>query len=209
MKVWNRLAGSFLTAFFLYSLNISQGYAAGAQILRGNIPPAVTTLQPAGRLSATNFLNLAIGLPLRNQAALSNLLQQIYDPASPNYRHYLTPEQFAERFGPTERDYQTVIAFANANGLRVTGTHPNRMLLDVRGSVTDVERALHVTMRTYRHPTENRIFFCAGHRTFVGFDRSSFAYKRTGQLFTAAPAFCGQAAAQWTKRFPECVAGRF
>ena len=38
----------------------------------------------------------------------------------PNYHHYLTPEQFTERFGPTEQDYQAVIAFAKANGLTVT-----------------------------------------------------------------------------------------
>jgi uncharacterized repeat protein (TIGR03803 family) len=103
-------------------------------------------------------LNLAIGLPLRNQEALTNRLRQIYDPASPNYRHYLTPEQFTEQFGPTEKDYQAVISFAKANGLTVTATHPNRMLVDVSGSVTDIERALHVTLRVYQHPTEKRMF---------------------------------------------------
>ena len=85
-------------------------------------------------------LNLAIGLPLRNEQALDDLLQQIYDPASPNFRHYLTPEQFTEQFGPTEQDYQAVIDFAKANGLTVTGTHPNRVVLDVSGSVADIER---------------------------------------------------------------------
>ena len=104
-------------------------------------------------------MNLAIGLPLRNQEALTNLLQQIYDPASPNFHHYLTPEEFTAQFGPTEQDYQAVIDFARANGLTVIGTHPNRMLLDVSGKAADIEKALHVTLRTYRHPTENRDFF--------------------------------------------------
>ena len=67
-------------------------------------------------------MKLAIGLPLRNQAALTDLLQQIYDPASPNYQHYLTPEEFTAQFGPTEQDYQKVIDFAQANGLAVTRT---------------------------------------------------------------------------------------
>jgi subtilase family serine protease len=112
-----------------------------------------------GSFPGTNRLNLAIGLPLRNPEELTNLLRQIYDPASPNYRHYLTPAQFTEQFGPTEKDYQAVIAFARAKGMTVTGTHPNRMLVDVSGPVADIERALHVTMRTYRHPTENRMFY--------------------------------------------------
>lgn len=119
------------------------------------------------RFPSTNHLRLVIGLPLRNQAALSNLLRQIYDPASPNYHHYLTPEQFTKRFGPTEADYQAVIAFARTNGLQITSAHPNRVLLDVDGTVTDVEHALHVTLRTYRHPTEGRLFFCAGHRAVL------------------------------------------
>jgi len=134
-------------------------HAANTQILRWHVPAAVKALPPLGRFPGTNHLNLAIGLPLRNQTALSNLLQQIYDPASPNYHHYLTPSQFAERFGPTEKDYQAVIAFAKTHGLKVTATHPNRVLLDVTGPVTNVEKALHVTLRTYRHPSDNRTFF--------------------------------------------------
>jgi hypothetical protein len=129
------------------------------QRLHGHIPEAVSHLQPMGRFPGTNRLNLAIGLPLRNEEALDNLLQQIYDPASPNYRQYLTPEKFTEMFGPTEQDYQAVIDFAKTNGLTVTGMSANRVLLDVSGSVADIEKAFQVTMRTYRHPKENRMFY--------------------------------------------------
>src|SRR5208282_3058253 len=69
------------------------------------------------------------------------------------------PEQFADQFGPTEQDYQALIAFTKANGLTVTATHPNRIVLDVRGSVTDIEKAFHVTMRVYQHPKEARTFY--------------------------------------------------
>jgi Pro-kumamolisin, activation domain len=58
-------------------------------------------LKPIGPLDKTQELNLAISLPLRNQAGLTQLLQQISDPKSPNYRHYLTPAQFTAQFGPT------------------------------------------------------------------------------------------------------------
>ena len=127
--------------------------------LHGHVPLALLRLQPKGRLSADTNLSLAIGLPLRNQEALNSLLQQIYDPTSPNYHHFLTSEEFTAQFGPTEDDYQKVIQFAQANGFAVTRTHGNRMLVDVRGKVSDVEKAFHVTMRTYQHPTEARDFF--------------------------------------------------
>jgi kumamolisin len=52
-----------------------------------------------------------------------------------------------------------VIRFAKANGFRVVGTSRNRMNLDVTGSVDAIERAFHLTMGVYQHPTEDRTFF--------------------------------------------------
>src|SRR3974390_2144295 len=135
------------------------GQAADRQAVRLHLLAAVTRLQPLKAMDSSRHLNLAIGLPLRNQEALNQLLRQIYDPASPNYHHYLTSEQFTERFGPSPEDYQAVMAFAKDNGLTVTAEHPNRMLVDVSGSVTDIERVLHVKMQVYQHPTESRTFY--------------------------------------------------
>jgi len=132
---------------------------AVVQIVTGAVPAAVAQLQPTGSLPVTTNLNLAIGLPLRNQAALSTLLQQLYDPTSPKYRHYLTPAQFTAQFGPTVHDYQALINFVKANGLTVTSQHPNRVLLDVQGSVANIEKAFHLTMRVYQHPTDARLFY--------------------------------------------------
>jgi subtilase family serine protease len=131
------------------------------QVFRDEMPAAVSQLhlQPMGRLPGSQGLHLAIGLPLRNPQILDDLFAQIYDPTSTNYHHYLTPEQFTEQFGPTERDYETVINFARTNGLTVTTTYPNRILVDVSGSVAAVENVFHVTLRVYRHPTENRTFY--------------------------------------------------
>ena len=131
----------------------------GMKTLSGHVPAVVPQLQAKGLLSATTNLDLAIGLPLRNREALTNLLRQIYDPSSTNYHRYLSPEQFTAQFGPTEQDYQAVVDFARTNGLTVTRTYSNRMLVDVRGKAADVQNAFHVTLRVYRHPTEARDFF--------------------------------------------------
>jgi uncharacterized repeat protein (TIGR01451 family) len=148
-------------AWLLSGVAIFADVASGAEMvsLNGHVPSVVSRLTAKGSLPGTNQLNLAIGLPVRNPQDLSNLLEQVYDPASVNYHKYLTPDQFTARFGPTEQDYQSVIDFAQANGLVVTGTHPNRMLLDVQGKASDVERAFNVSLKVYRHPTENRDFY--------------------------------------------------
>ena len=133
--------------------------AADRRVIQSSWPAVVAHLTPVGQPTNGTRLNLALGLPVRNPAALTSLLHDIYDPASPEFHHYLTPDQFTARFGPTEADYQSVLDFARANGWQVTATHPNRLLLDVSGTVPEVERALHITLHTYRHPTENRTFF--------------------------------------------------
>src|SRR5580658_10051412 len=84
------------------------------QRLQGHVPAAAAHLTPVGRLEAARELKLAVGLPLRNKEALTNLLQRIYDPASPDYHHYLTPARFADAFGPTSEDYQAIKAFTLA-----------------------------------------------------------------------------------------------
>jgi Pro-kumamolisin, activation domain/Divergent InlB B-repeat domain len=141
-------------------LFLSAGFAPAAQtILPGHVPAAVAHLNPINAVPATARFNLAIGLPLRNQAAMEKLLQQISDPASPNYRHYLTPEQFTEQFGPSQEDYERVLNFARTNGLTVTATFSNRMVVAVSGAVSDIDKAFQVTMQVYQHPTESRTFY--------------------------------------------------
>jgi uncharacterized repeat protein (TIGR03803 family) len=144
----------------LLALN-SPCVAVERQTLRGHLPEAVAllNLEPVGRLPATNRLRLAIGLPLRNTNALNQLLQDMYDPASPQFRRYLTPEEFTEKFGPTQQDYDAVAQFAKSHGLEITTIHSNRVLLDVAGQVADIEKAFQITMRTYQHPREARQFY--------------------------------------------------
>ena len=158
IRLLNRITIVWPAALLSLSLT-TPTRAVGAQIIQGQVPAAVARLLPFGRLPATERLNLAIGLPLRSREELDALLQQIYDPASTNYHHYLTPQQFTEKFGPTGQDYQAVIEFANSNGLAIVGTYSNRVVLDVNGSVSNIERAFQITLRTYRHPTEPRDFF--------------------------------------------------
>jgi len=151
-------AGIWATLFLLLMANAR---AAQRQVLGGHLVGAVSafSLQPIGTLPGSTNLDFVIGLPLRNTDALADLLDQLYDPSKPQYHHWLTPDEFATQFGPTEQDYQGVVDFAKSSGFTITGTHPNRTLLDVRGSVTDIEKALGVKLRVYQHPSEAREFY--------------------------------------------------
>jgi len=134
-------------------------WGADLRVLPGHVPKVVAGLTPTGRPAATKVLRLAIGLPLRDPAGLANFVAQVADPTSPGYRQYLSREELTARFGPTAADYEGVKEFARTNGLTIAGTTANRLILDVTGPVAAVERAFHLTLHTYRHPTEARDFY--------------------------------------------------
>ena len=129
------------------------------QVLSGHVPKITRMLSTPGRLDANHHLEVAIGLPLRNRGQLTNLLADIYNPSSPNFRHFLKPDEFTAAFAPSVEDYQAVMDFAKAHQLKISHTHPNRTLVRVSGSVKEIENAFHVHLQTFNHPKENRSFF--------------------------------------------------
>jgi subtilase family serine protease len=156
VKIQTFIAAALLAASVVLS---APAGTVKPQVIKSHVLSITKRLAPIRRLDSGTRLNLAIGLPLRNQAELTNLLQALYQPGNAKFRHYLTPEQFVSRFGPSDEDYQKVIVFAKSQGLIVKGTHSNRTLLDVSGSVADIEKALHIHMLVYQHPGEARTFF--------------------------------------------------
>lgn len=125
--------------------------------LRDNLSPLVARAALMGRAGANERIQFSIALPVRNQAQLDEFLTSLYTPGSLFYRQYLKTGEFAERFGPTQADYDAVIDFVKKQGLEVVGTHSNRMVLEVAGTSDKVETAFGVRMMRYR-ANSGRVF---------------------------------------------------
>jgi subtilase family serine protease len=123
--------------------------------------------QFVSRLPETQSMRIDIVLPLRDQAGLDSFLQELYDPSSPSYRHFLTVQEFTAKFGPTQEQYDTVVAYAKAHGLAVVGGTHDGMDVQAEGSVGNIERAFHLSLNVYQHPTENRTFFAPDREPMV------------------------------------------
>ncbi len=147
----------FLTSLMGGFFPTEAAHAQRQQLPKSFAAPASAPV--VGQLPASQQIGLSISLPLRNVQELQTFLQQLHDPSSPQYGKFLTVQQFTERFGPTEADYNKVIAYAKSNGMTVTRTHINRLLLNVSAPVSAINKTFAVTMRQYKHPTENRMFF--------------------------------------------------
>ena len=97
--------------------------------LTGQTVPLVNHAQLLGATSGQQQLQLSIGLQMRNKQELDGLLSGIYDPRSPLYHHFLTPQQFAAQFAPTQAEQQQVIDYLHSQGLTVTNVAPNGLLI--------------------------------------------------------------------------------
>jgi subtilase family serine protease len=154
-----RVASCFLTTVAIVSVSTIGSQAQS--FLTHHVRDAVRTgeAKSVGQLPATQTMNLDIVLPLRDQAGLDMFVEEVNDPNSAIYRQFLTVPEFTAKFGPTQADYDAVVQFAKMNGLAVTGGTRDGMEVQVKGPVSAVEAAFHVHMRTFQHPSENRIFF--------------------------------------------------
>ena len=92
-----------------------------------------------GKPDAASQMSFEVALPLRNVDQLNELLAALHDPANPQYHHWLTPAQFAVRFGPDAATMERMVAALSARGLSVQ-THTRS--LHVSGPVALVESTL-------------------------------------------------------------------
>ena len=89
--------------------------------------PDVTDL---GAAPADTTVRLTLTLTYRDKAALDDLVVQQGTPSSPQYHRFLTPAEFAARFGPTPEDHARVVAALQRAGFTILNTYPNRTVID-------------------------------------------------------------------------------
>src|ERR1700722_7042721 len=74
-----------------------------------------------GNLPCAQIMQLDGVLPVRGRAGLHTFLADLRDPNSSEYRRFLTPAEFTERFGPTRQDYDAVVQYLRDFNLAITG----------------------------------------------------------------------------------------
>src|ERR1039458_9346993 len=156
-----RRFSTFLPRIVLFALAVNILCHAQSQLLTRHVREGVVNgrAQLIGQLPATQTLRFDIVLPLRDRAGLENFLQELQDPASPSYRQFLTPQEFTARFGPSQEDWDTLVAFAKASGFEIISGTRDARDLRLTGTVANIEKAFHVTMGLYRDLAEDRTFF--------------------------------------------------
>ena len=84
------------------------------------------------------------------QASLNQLLQDQQDPASPNFHHWLTPEEYADRFGASQSDITQISDWLKAQGLNVSSVARGRNAITVTGTADAVQNAFQTEIHRYQ-----------------------------------------------------------
>lgn len=117
----------------------------------GANPVAANHGHKLGHKNGSDAIQLAVTLPYRNQGDLQTLLQNLYDPNSSMYHHFLKPQQFSDEFGPTQQQSDQVANFLRQSGLNVTSVSADHAVIDVVGTSAQVEKAFNVTLNNYQN----------------------------------------------------------
>ena len=113
-----------------------------------------------GRTEATRTLTLALTLPSHDPKGAAAFVAHVTKPGDALFRQYLTPAQYADRFGAAAADYDGVVTWAQSNGLTVGERYAARTIVPVTGTVAAIEAALGTTFSDYRDP-QGRVYYAA------------------------------------------------
>jgi kumamolisin len=144
-------SGRVLPRFWL-TLGLATGLAGaafGAPYPRVSTP-APLDLGTAVAVLGNQSLTVSVALPLQDTAAAQALLEATYTEGNAQYRKFLTPAEFAVKFGPTEATVAQVTKRFQAQGLQVT--RASSTVLKVTGSTSAIEAAFAVSLHAYEVP---------------------------------------------------------
>jgi Pro-kumamolisin, activation domain/Bacterial Ig-like domain (group 3) len=125
---------------------------AKTKLLAGNRSPKALLPDDQGPVDSSQRIGgiTIVFKPSAGQTAdLGQLLQQQRDPASPNYRKWLTPDQYGDRFGLSRNDLAKVTSWLEAEGFRVDYVARGRTWVMFSGTAGQVLGAFHTAVHRY------------------------------------------------------------
>ena len=102
------------------TLSVISPVAAGdtTTMLEGNHPDEAAEIAESDA-APSRPLAMRLTMALRNRAELDRVLADQQNPASPEYHHWLTSDEFTNRFGPTDADLAKVSRWLTRKGFAV------------------------------------------------------------------------------------------
>jgi uncharacterized protein (TIGR03437 family) len=131
----------------------SQVDASRVLKVSGNINPQATQASDIGPVDPAmklNYVRLMLKPSAAQQAELNQLLRDQQTPGSPNFRKWLTPEQFAGRFGVSPADIAKITAWIESQGFDIITVSRSRKFIAFNATARQIQSALKTELHHYR-----------------------------------------------------------
>jgi subtilase family serine protease len=116
------------------------------------ISPLVTKSTLLSLVDANKEISVTLCLPLSDPQGAAEFARRVSTPGDSLFHQYITPQEFAARYGAVAADYAALKAWAAANGLRMSQESVARNLLSVRGTVGQIQALFNTQIAQYRGP---------------------------------------------------------
>ena len=126
--------------------------SAQVQSLANHHPQWAVAVNDAGAVPADlpmSNITLALARSAQQEQAFEQLLRDQQDPSSPDYHHWLTPDEVGERFGLSSNDIAAITAWLQSQGLQVSWVSPSRLFVGFTGTAANVGRAFGTELHYY------------------------------------------------------------
>jgi subtilase family serine protease len=141
----------------LMSLTSVTGSLA-ARVAALELSPMVATSTLLSTVDPEKQISVILSLPLSDSKGAAEFVQRVSNPKDPLYRQYITPNEFAERYGADAGDYATLREWAAANGLTIVHESVARTFLTVRGTAAQFQTLFKTQLNNYRSADGNEFY---------------------------------------------------
>ena len=120
--------------------------------LIGHLHPKALPENDQGRVSPSlelPYVTMALAPSASQKADLDQFLAELQTPGSPNFHRWLTPEQYAARFGVSDDDLNQLTAWLQGQGLTVVSVAGGRNWIAVSGAAAQIEAAFGTEIHQY------------------------------------------------------------
>jgi subtilase family serine protease len=125
--------------------------ASGRTALAGSVPGWAKSSNLKGAAAGSDNVGFRVYLGWRNGSAVKALAKAVSNPASASYGHYLTPQQFRQRFAPSQSGVNAVESWLRSQRFRVDYVPQNNHYVAAEGTVAQANAAFGVTLNEYRY----------------------------------------------------------
>ena len=135
------------------------GLPAVSQLVRVGAAPVLPHAAVAlGRVPSSQLVDLDVALRSSDPAGLASFARSVSTPGSPEFRHYLRPPAFGERFGASPAELRATISGLRRLGLRIGAVSVNHLLIKVSATAAIAERAFHTKLVRYRLASGRQVY---------------------------------------------------